>query len=388
MKRSEKQLGRPPVNRDRALSVLRRSIISGKWPAGGMVPSRRELQKTLRVDTRTLEETMRQLRADGFIQSRPRGGTFIAANPPHLCHYALTFPFSMEAVPSQFYRALREEAIKLQAPEERFSLFYDILERRDLPDYQRLVGMIQRHALAGVIYAARPAGLWNDPVLTEPHMPRVVIAAGPREAGIPAVAPDGTAFLPRAFEWLAERNRRRVAILSLAHNVTPALIENQVRAVAGKFGLVTNTRWIQAAAADTAAWASNQVAGLVYGPPSDRPDALVITDDNLVPAGTAGVLLTDRRVGVDLDVVAHANFPHVTPSAVPARRLGFDVRQLLGVAMERLHQLRHGETPPMSTFVPVVWEEEVAAAQPPVFGMQKSEVRSQTGKRKREMAVS
>ena len=57
---------------------------------------------------------------------------------------------------------------------------------------------------------------------------------------------------------------------------------------------------------------------MLHGPAHDRPDALVITDDNLVPAATAGVLAAGRRVPADLEVVAHANFPHVTPSAVPA----------------------------------------------------------------------
>ena len=100
--------------------------------------------------------------------------------------------------------------------ERRFSLFFDILTRHDLPDYRRLAGLIQRHALAGVTFAAWPWGLWNDPILTEPGVPRVVIADSPHGADIPAVSTDGAALLPRACEWLAGRGRRRVAVLSLA----------------------------------------------------------------------------------------------------------------------------------------------------------------------------
>ena len=51
-------------------------------------------------------------------------------------------------------------------------------------------------------------------------------------------------------------------------------------------------------------------------------------DDNLVPDATAGLVAADVRVPYDIEVVAHANLPHSTPSAVPARRIGFNVRQL------------------------------------------------------------
>ena len=362
MKPSPSRLGRPPLQRDRALTVLRSQIISGELASGERLPARLKLEKTLRVDTRTLEDTIQQLRMDGFIESQPRGGTFIAAHPPHVSNFALTFPSPPELVTSQFYRALRAEAEKLQEPEQRFSLFYNIEARHDLPDYQQLLGLIQRHALAGVIYAARPWGLWDDPILVEPGVPRVMIDASLNEPGVPSVFVDNEALLPRAFEWLAGRKHRRVAVLSLAmQHAIPSEFEQVVRATATRYGLQTQTRWIQATPRESSAWATNQVASMLHGPANDRPDALVITDDNLVPAATAGILAAggSAQIAKGLEVVAHANFPHITPSAVPAQRLGFDVRHILGVCVERLLQLRRGETPPALTLVPVLREEDV-----------------------------
>jgi len=189
-----------------------------------------------------------------------------------------------------------------------------------------------------------------------------MIDAALHEPGVPSVFVDNEAFLPRAFEWLAGRKHRRVAVLSLAmQNAIPSEFEQVVRATATRYGLQTQTRWIQATPRESAAWATNQVASMLHGPANDRPDALVITDDNLVPAATAGILAAggSAQIAKGLEVVAHANFPHITPSAVPAQRLGFDVRHILDVCVERLLQLRRGETPPALTLVPVLWEEDV-----------------------------
>jgi DNA-binding LacI/PurR family transcriptional regulator len=94
----------------------------------------------------------------------------------------------------------------------------------------------------------------------------------------------------------------------------------------------------------------------MHGRPGERPDGLVITDDNLVPELTAG--LAESGVA-DLAVVAHTNFPYPTPSAVPVTRLGYDVAKLVTMSMEYVEQQRRGETPPARTLVPAVWEGEV-----------------------------
>jgi hypothetical protein len=55
-------------------------------------------------------------------------------------------------------------------------------------------------------------------------------------------------------------------------------------------------------------------------------------------------------------VVAIANFPNLVPAAVPVTRIGFDIPALLDLLVERLEQVRRGETPPENTLVPAVVE--------------------------------
>ncbi|MFZ4398304.1 MAG: substrate-binding domain-containing protein, partial [Kiritimatiellia bacterium] len=144
-------------------------------------------------------------------------------------------------------------------------------------------------------------------------------------------------------------------------------------ALAGEHGLTLRPQWIQAALPSAGPWIRQLGHLLVQGAPGERPDALVITDDNLVPELTAG--LAESGVA-DLAVVAHTNFSYPTPSAVPVTRLGYDVATLVTTCMEFIGQQRRGEKPPALTLLPALWEGEVSA--------QKSEVRG----RKMELAVS
>jgi hypothetical protein len=61
----------------------------------------------------------------------------------------------------------------------------------------------------------------------------------------------------------------------------------------------------------------------------------------------------------DLEVVAHANFPLDKRLALPAWRLGLDNRCAMTTALSLLEQQQRGETPPLVTCMPWVFEEEL-----------------------------
>ena len=103
--------------------------------------------------------------------------------------------------------------------------------------------------------------------------------------------------------------------------------------------------------------ARNAMHLLMHADQKERPDGLIITDDNLVEAATAGLLDAGVSVPQDLTVVAHCNFPWPTPSHVPARRLGYDVRQILSACLSDIDRQRNGGKP-KSISIPAVWEED------------------------------
>jgi DNA-binding LacI/PurR family transcriptional regulator len=366
-------LGRPPERRDRVVNTLRERIVSGRLKPGDRLPTHKELEDYFEAAPPTILDAMAVLREAGFIESRPRRGTFVAAHPPHLTRFALTFPWPVKLEVSQFARALSSEAARFNSGDREFMIFHDICGHEDVEEYQLLLRHVNNDSLAGIVFGtspnAFPSSLEGLPVLTKPGVPRVAISTPSHEIPMPCVYVDLPSFLHRAFQALAEQGRRRLAILSLGNTIQGPPPFEVWRRLAGAHGLELKPQWVHAIQASTA-WAAGPLTHLLFDTrrAGNRPDALVITDDNLVPAATDGLKAARGKTPRDVHVIAHANFPYPTPSAVPVTRLGYDVRKLFAACVERLEQQRRGETPPAATVLPAVFEGEV--------GSQRSEVRS------------
>ena len=59
-----------------------------------------------------------------------------------------------------------------------------------------------------------------------------------------------------------------------------------------------------------------------------------------------------------LEIVAHCNFPWPTPSLLPVRRIGYDVRDFLRQAIESIDEQRRGE-PVRQRWVHPTFEDEL-----------------------------
>lgn len=62
---------------DSAIQYLKEYIVSGKVPAGGKMPTEKNLCTMLSVSRSTLREAVRVLQAMGFVQIRPGMGTYV-----------------------------------------------------------------------------------------------------------------------------------------------------------------------------------------------------------------------------------------------------------------------------------------------------------------------
>ena len=89
------------------------------------------------------------------------------------------------------------------------------------------------------------------------------------------------------------------------------------------------------------------------------PDALLISDDNLVEHATAGLVAAGARVPEDVEVVAHCNFPWPTPSVLSVERLGYDAREVLDRCLRAIDDRRSGVPGSDNVDVPVRFEREV-----------------------------
>src|SRR6185312_3038512 len=61
---------------------LREAILSGRIAARAQLPSTRLLASELRISRTTVSLAFDQLRAEGYLEARERGGTFVAATIP------------------------------------------------------------------------------------------------------------------------------------------------------------------------------------------------------------------------------------------------------------------------------------------------------------------
>ena len=351
--------------REAMVQHLRRLIVTGELAPGDQLPTYLEIQAQFGAEADTVRDAMAVLREAGFIETRHRCGTFVTPHPPHLTHFALAFPFESFDHRSRFYEALRDEAAKLRTEDRRVSAFYGVESHVDVDDYQRLLGFVRAHRLAGLVFASNPFWLekHDSPLIREPGVFRVAIMMPENPVSYPTVYPDITAFLPKAFDYLASRGRKRVAVVKLGDSRHANL--DTVQSLAAERGLNLQPRWLQATVAGASDWSSQLALLLLHGKETERPDAVVITDDNLVEGFTAGIRDAGVRVVADsepfrkggLEVVAQANFPYPTRSHVPAKRLGYDITRLMATCLDLIGKQRRREDVPSHTAIPAEWEE-------------------------------
>jgi DNA-binding LacI/PurR family transcriptional regulator len=348
--------------------AVRARIVDGQWPPGATLPPRIELLRELRTTPVTLHRAVQRLVHDGFLRTEPGAGTFVADAPPHLSTYAVVFVFDpasrmAEHTWSRYPESLTRAAKALQATTgRRMLLFHGIDEHADSEDRLRLLTRIERHSLAGIIFTHQPFLLEGTPILEQPGMPRVALASAQSYPHVPIVNYDSAMWLDKALDHLAAAGRRRVAVIGFGFE--PRL-EARFQAGLAARGMVSHTRWRQFVSLQWQHGARHAAELLMHD--RERPDALLVTDDNFVEDAVAGVAAAGLRVPAcgepcrtdDVAVVGHANFPVPPAKSLPLRLLGYDAHRAMRACVDLIDRQRRGEKVPGETVLSALWEEEV-----------------------------
>jgi len=350
---------RSKIKQNFVFETLRDQILSGKYAAGAKLPVQTELATTFQASTPTIQQAIHRLANEGFVVARPRIGTVVAPKLRHLHNLALVLPNDpiFDSYYSRFFTVLANSARYLQGEQDRpFGVFYDVNSHSDTEDRQRLMDLVNAHQLAGIIFGSAPYKLEGTPILEQTDIPRVAIMTKQVYPQVPAISYDMEAFLRRAFDHLQSRGRRRIAVLAPVEDQLQAALAAEV----ARRGLVCPPHWRLVLLPQSAVSACNCVRLLLQGPAGTRPDGLLILDDNLVEHTLAGVIAEQIRVPIDLEVVAHCNFPWPPNKMLPVTRLGFDSREVLRQCMHLIDRQRRGEPVPGLTHVAPVFEHELA----------------------------
>lgn len=334
---------------------LRRRIIEGDFKPGSQLPKRVDLEERFDVSPLTIQRAVDRLIDEGFVYAKTGQGTFVADNPPHLSRYGIVFNShpSDRGGWSTFYNALLTEIRLVQRDTPRKLVVYQGLELAERhEERERLIEEVRTHQLAGLIFVFAPHSFIDTPILTEPRMARVAIMAESKY-GIPAMAFDGQ--WAKVIRHFKERGKKRLAMLT--STTIPMSRREAFMADVRAAGMETRPYWHHGVHPTAPEAAQNIVHLMCIAPPEERPDALYISDDNLVPHATAGLLAGGMSVPQEIEVVAHANFPYPTTSLVPAKRMGFDVRKVLQQCLDSIDNQRQGGEVEMVTHVGAKFEE-------------------------------
>jgi DNA-binding LacI/PurR family transcriptional regulator len=338
---------------------IRRRITQGQFAPKTRLPTRDEVGREFNASRMTVQRAFNQLMRQGFIEARTRQGSFVAAHPPHLCRIGLVFPRrpGKYAPWPRFWLALQQAAEAMsESARRQLPIFYSGEARPESEDYLQLVRELQNHRLGGLMFMNQPEDLIDSPVLNESGLPRVAIMAEPLVRQMPVVFPDLGAFIDRALDLILDRGRKRIAIVTPGHQEGHV---DHIRSAVHARGLVMRPSWLQIAGPFARGSARGIAMLLMDRPPEERPDALVVTDDNLVEEAISGLVAAGVRVPEDLVVIAHCNFPAAPVTALDVVKLGFDAYELLQRCVEIIDQQREGQDVPSKTLLPARFEHEL-----------------------------
>lgn len=335
----------------RIADQLRQRIVAGRLKPGDRLPTQVELIAKHKVSGVTIQRALDRLARDGFIETQGRRGTFVVEKPPHLNHYALVFcePVQDEKSDSRFYKVL-EEVVRTVEGEHgcRISVYHGLTHDRS-EDYLQLLDDARHHRVAGIV-GVDPWPLHQTALHLEKCVPWVTIVSGPIWPDVPRVYPDVFGMVDRALDEVAVAGARRAAVL-----VTPNsydFLQRHLREAAAQRNVVLEDRWIQVCPSWPVAATVHAVQLLMHGPAKQRPDVLLVLDDNLVPSAMAGLIATEMRVPRDVRVIALCNLPTAGPAMLPVLRIGVEAKEVLGAALSAIDQQRCGEQPQMVRHIP------------------------------------
>jgi len=343
---------------------LRRQCMVGQLTPGMRLPRREELIRRYAASATTVQQAINLLVADGLLEARGRAGTFVAGRPRHVTDVALVFPARRDNPFAwrHFYDVMAASAALWQGEQaRRIRMYCCPLNETDVNgDLERLCDDLQNLRLAGVITATTvaPPDLrqWREKFDT----PLVGIAPTPVEtAEMSVVVLSYDSFFSRAIDFLAQHGRRRVAIV-LSPEMYFQMEHEHIDREAQRFGVDIRPMWRQLVGPGVPICARSVTHLLMSAPPADRPDGLIVADDNMVIHAIQGLHDAGVRPGAGLDLVMHGNFPSALPfSDVGITRLGFDSRAILDAGVQLIDAWREKGGNAGSIVLNAVFEDEL-----------------------------
>jgi len=320
-----------------ALLILGR-IMTGQYAPGERLPPQAQLRVDLvpHLSMTDFNKGLKILKKEKFLRIKPYSHTTVADPLPCRNRFAVVFRTERSSsADTSLFSVMESMAGRVRERHGDFecNAFYEYPAEpgngRSLDDLKEAV---RWHRVAGIIFTHQ--FLENNNLFTEPGIARVFNAEGsatrqPYMLTAPHFKlpePDGPQFLNRALERLRESGCRTVAVLDPSTGEPPLasprldspLAKHLVDSLT-KYEMETRPEWVLRIKA--AGW---EIGRLLMNL-KERPDAIIIDDDSLTPAVTAGIASMPKPWPMVAGVV---NFPKLPEAHVPTIFGGFDIEAL------------------------------------------------------------
>lgn len=340
--------GRNPFKRDLIVNYVKDHIIGGTWKPGERVPARTFLERRFAASSVTVQQSLDLLNKDGFVRVEGRLGTFVNEKLPHQNNYGLVFPDrpSKTVERNAYFAIMDSESKKLQqSVSGKIIKYYDIDQTRGASFY-KLIEDIQERRLAGLIFTTTPFMVEKTPILDLPGIPRVAFMTAVGTRKLPSISLDSTAFIDQSIDYLVSKGHKRIAFIDTpGFNIFPAF----EKSIAKKG--VCLPEWHQSAALESPESAGRIVRLLMAKFNTERPDGLIITNDNHTPYVQEALLEAGVKVPEELTLVSLTNFPSKIPKTTPVKLIGFNILESLKLAIRIIDDIRDGKKVPKHTKV-------------------------------------
>ncbi|MEM6854428.1 MAG: hypothetical protein AAF911_00935 [Planctomycetota bacterium] len=255
----------------------------------------------------------------------------------------------------KFWWALANEIPQhAQLGDYELEVFYDVAGSNPSEAHEHLIQQVREDRFAGIIFVGYPPEI-SDELLHHPWLAKVAITRDLANQDIPRVFPDRGSFVRRSLERVRELGGHRLAVVT--NGLADFATYDQL---AGEYGLTLEPHFRVGASLTDPDSARHIVRLMMDRPTKQRPDSLIITDDNLTESALSGVIDAGLNMHSDLRVLTHCNWPIGTPTSLPITRLGFDARDVLRLAIEQVESQRHGlPIEERDVAVPAVFESEL-----------------------------
>lgn len=325
---------------ERIVKELRSQILSGEREPGSKLPTYDELMEQFEVTRPTVARALAALRSQGLVTVQGTRGVYVAKEFPHHRRYLwVTSEHPGHIEWTTFMATFLEliESNQTGLPGEVVPLV-GVDGRENNPAYQKLCESIRDESAAGM-FVMNSATTYLLPILEEANLPRAAIWAPLPHSGLVNLAFDQ--LIKRACQSLIQGGQR-VAVLSPHKENLEASRDCLAELGLAKEKLTSHL--VTPVGCET-------VTQLLMDR-QNRPDAVFITDDNLIEPFLKALEGLGLRAKRDIYVLSHCNWPRAIGAEAGIDHIGFDVREILAAGKECIEAQRAGEEAPSRLIQP------------------------------------